>query len=154
MDRIDLLAELSRQAAAVAAKQIALLAEIAREDDSPEEWASLEVGAVLRLAPATAANRMHVATVLAGPLARTLGALSRGEITERHALILATSVAGLPEPVARAVEERTLGHAADQTPGRFAATVRRAVLRLDPAGEEVKHLAAVEERRVVIRPDD
>jgi hypothetical protein len=154
VDRIDLLADLSRQAAAVAAKQIALLAEIAREDDSPEEWASLEVGAVLRIAPATAVNRMHVATVLAGPLARTLGVLSRGEITERHALILATSVAGLTEPVARAVEDRTLDHAGEQPPGRFAATVRRAVLRLDPGGEKAKHLAALEERRVVIRPND
>jgi uncharacterized protein DUF222/HNH endonuclease len=154
MDRIDLLADLSRQAAAVAARQIALLAEIAREDDSPDEWASLEVSAVLHIAPATAANRMHIATTLAGPLARTLGALSRGEITERHALILAAAVIGLTEPVARAVEERTLANAADQTPGRFAATVRRAVLRLDPGGEEVKHLAALGERRVVIRPDD
>lgn len=154
MDRIDLLAELARQSAALAARQIRLLAELAEADGSPDEWASLEVAAVLRIAPATAASRVHLASILARQLPATLAALSCGEVSERNALQVASAVAALPDSVLRAVEQRVLPRAAEQTPGQFAATLRRAVLALDASGAEERHHTALADRRVIIRADD
>src|SRR6185437_7923100 len=52
------------------------------------------------------------------------------------------------------VEARVLPRAAGQTIGQFTAAVRRAVLALDPRGQQKKVEEAVEQRRVCFTPQD
>ncbi len=132
--RVDLLVVLRRQAAFDAARQIELLAAISRDDPSNEKWSIQEIAAVLRIAPATAATHVHRAELLTTTLRKTLAALRAGDITARHAELLASAVMSLDADVARAVEERVLDKAAEQTVSQFRASVTRAVLLLDPEG--------------------
>ncbi len=57
-----------------------------------------------------------------------------GDITARHAELLASAVMHLDPDVARAVEDRVLDKAGEQTVSQFRASVTRAVLLLDPEG--------------------
>ncbi len=151
--RVDLLVVLRRQAGFDAARQIELLAAISRDDPSNEKWSVQEIAAVLRIAPATAATHVHRAEILTTTLRKTLAALRAGDITARHAELLASAVMPLNPAIARAVEERVLDKASEQTVAQFRASVARAVLALDPAGEQERHADAVEQRRVVLTPD-
>ncbi len=151
--RVDLLVVLRRQAGFDAARQIELLAAISRDDPSNEKWSVQEIAAVLRIAPATAATHVHRAEILTTTLQATLAALRAGDITARHAELLASAVMGLDPDIARAVEERVLDRGAEQTVSQFRASVTRAVLLLDPKGEQERHADAVEQRRVVCTPD-
>jgi hypothetical protein len=152
--RIDLLHTLAKQAAWVEARQLELLAVIDAADRSPDRWATEEIAAVLRIAPSTATVRVGLARLLAGPLLATRQALFEGEITARHASVLAEVARRLDESTATAVQDRVLKRGADDTVAEFARRVRRAVLILDPSGHEQRHCAAVDQRRVVITPDD
>jgi Domain of unknown function (DUF222)/HNH endonuclease len=152
--RIDLLHALAKQAAWVEARQLELLAVIDAADPSPDRWATEEIAAVLRIAPSTATVRVALARRLAGPLLATRQALLAGQITARHAAVLAEAVRPLDDATGTAVQDRVLSKGADDTVAEFARRVRRAVLILDPAGQEQRHCAAVDQRRVVITPDD
>jgi hypothetical protein len=152
--RIDLLHALAKQAAWVEARQLELLAVIDAADSSPDRWATEEIAAVLRIAPSTATVRVALARLLAGPLLTTRKALFAGQITARHASVLAEAVRPLDDATATAVQDRVLPKGADDTVAEFAGRVRRAVLILDPAGQEQRHCAALDQRRVVITPDD
>ena len=152
--RIDLLQVLTKQAAWIEARQLELLAVIDAADPSPDRWATEEIAAVLRIAPATATVRVAQAQLLAGPLLVTRQALLGGQITARHASVLAEAVRHLDDATATAVQDRVLGAAADLTVAEFGRRIRRAVLIVDPAGQERRHCVAVEQRRVVITPDD
>jgi hypothetical protein len=151
--RIDLLSALAKQAAWVEARQLELLAVIDAADPSPDRWATEEIAAVLRIAPSTATVRVARARLLAGPLLATRQALFAGQITARHASVLAEAVRPLDDPAATAVQERVLTKGAEDTVAEFARRVRRAVLIVDPSGQEQRHCAAVDQRRVVITPD-
>jgi hypothetical protein len=83
--RIDLLQVLTKQAAWIEARQLELLAVIDAADPSPDRWATEEIAAVLRIAPATATVRVAQAQLLAGPLLVTRQALLGGQITARPA---------------------------------------------------------------------
>jgi uncharacterized protein DUF222 len=109
---------------------------------------------VLRIAPSTATVRVALARRLAGPLLATRQALLAGQITARHAAVLAEAVRPVDDATGTAVQDRVLSKGADDTVAEFARRVRRAVLILDPAGQEQRHCAAVDQRRVVITPDD
>jgi hypothetical protein len=152
--RIDLLQVLAKQAAWVEARQLELLAVIDGADPSPDRWATDEIAAVLRIAPSTATTRVALARLLAGPLLATRKALLEGRITARHALVLAEAARRLDDTTATAVQDRVLATGTDDTVAEFARRVRRAVLILDPSGQEQRHCVAVEQRRVVITPDD
>ena len=119
--RVDLLVVLRRQAGFDAARQIELLAAISRDDPSNEKWSVQEIAAVLRIAPATAATQVHRAELLTTTLRATLAALRAGQITARHAELLASAVMGLDADVARAVEERVLERGGEQTVSQFRA---------------------------------
>ncbi len=90
--RVDLLVVLRRQAGFDAARQIELFAAISRDDPSNEKWSIQEIAAVLRIAPATAATHVHRAELLTTTLRKTLAALRAGDITARHAELLASAV--------------------------------------------------------------
>ncbi len=108
---MDLLVVLRRQAGFDAARQIELLAAISRDDPSNDKWSIQEIAAVLRIAPATAATQVHRAEMLTTTLRKTLAALRAGDITARHAELLASAVLHLDPDIARAVEERVLDQA-------------------------------------------
>jgi hypothetical protein len=152
--RIDLLQVLAKQAAWVEARQLELLAVIDAADPSPDRWATEEIAAVLRIAPSTATVRVGLARLFAGPLLATRQALLEGRITARHASVLAEAARRLEDATATAVQDRVLAMGADDTVSEFARRVRRAVLILDPSGQEQRHCLAFEQRRVVITPDD
>ncbi len=133
--RVDLLVVLRRQAGFDAARQIELLAAISRDDPSNEKWSVQEIAAVLRIAPATAATQVHRAELLTTTLRKTLAALRAGDITARHAELLASAVMHL-DPRMWPARSRN-GYStrrAEQTVSQFRASVTRAVLLLDPEG--------------------
>ena len=86
-----------------------------------EEQARHEVGAALRLSPATAGERTWVATSLRRRLPAALAALQAGEISYLQAAHLTAAVRELDDAAASTVEARVLARAADQTAGRVQA---------------------------------
>ena len=160
--RVDALVGVRRAQAWLASLEHGLLAAMAGEvvtrgderDPSGLCWLAEEVACALRLAPATADDRIRVATELTRRLPATLTALAGGEITGMHAVVLAESVAGLDDEQVAAVQGRVLPRAGGQAVGEFRRAVRRAVLRVDARREEQRHSAAVAERRVVVSARD
>jgi Domain of unknown function (DUF222) len=80
--------------------------------------------------------------------------MGRGEFSRAHAVKLVHAVDDLPHDAALEVQERVPGQAFHQSVSQFAATVRRAVLAVDPRGEDDKHRDEVAKRRVVFTPQD
>jgi hypothetical protein len=113
-----------------------------------EEEARHEVGAALRLSPATAGERTWVATSLRRRLPATLAALQAGEISYLQAAHLVTAVHELPDDAATRVQTRVLAQAADQTLAEFKRATRRAVLAADPASAVERHEKAVAARTI------
>jgi hypothetical protein len=157
--RIDLLIALERQIAWLTARQQQVLASL---DGRAMDWAGKEsidytqeqVGAALRLSPGTAAHRLEVARALADRLPTTLQMLARGQISYLQARTLADAVTELDTATTTKIEDRVLPRAGRQTVGQFRASVRRAVIVVDPRQAEQRHQDAVEHRQVVITPVD
>lgn len=157
--QIDLLVALERQMAWLAVAQQRVLACL---DGRALDWSGTEsidytqeqVGAALRLAPGTATARLRVARTLVERLPATLTMLQRGEISYLHARTLADAVTDLDAKTTATVEDKVLRRAATQTVGQFGASVRRAVIAADPRQADERHDAALEQRRVVVTPQD
>jgi hypothetical protein len=157
--QIDLLIALERQIAWLTARQQQVLATL---DGHALDWAGKEsidyaqeqVGAALRLSPGTAAHRLEVARALADRLPTTLQMLARGQISYLQARTLADAVTELDTATTTKIEDRVLPRAGRQTVGQFRASVRRAVIVVDPRQAEQRHQDAVEHRQVVITPVD
>ena len=82
-----------------------------------EEVRREELAAALRIAPATAQDRIDTARLLVGPLAESWSALQRGEITTGHVRIVVEGAARLPGAVTvmrRSSREDTPQHHADR----------------------------------------
>jgi hypothetical protein len=151
---IDALIASERQLAVVQARQQQLLAELARRDPDGTAYLRDEVAPALRLAPATAHQKLDIAVALTGPLWDTLERLERGEFSYLHAKILATAVEPLTPEVTAQVQQRVLPRASAQTPGEFRASVRRAVAKFDTRNQTKRHAAAYADRKVVHYPED
>jgi len=93
-----------------------------------------EVGAALRLAPGTAAERTEVALALTGRLADTLAAVRRGEVSWRQAADLAVAVRDLPDDLAARVQARVLPRMGARTAAESRRAVQDAVVAVDPDG--------------------
>ena len=91
-----------------------------------------EVGAALRLAPGTAAERTEVALALTGRLADTLAAVRRGEVSWRQAADLAVAVAGCPTRWPRGCRPGRCPGWAARTAAESRRAVRAAVVAADP----------------------
>ncbi len=159
--RVEMLTIWERQASWVAASQQPVLAaldhgpapddETARFHDPSrpdEDWTREEVAAALHLSPCTAAERLRVAHALASRLPQTWAALAQGEITYRQAVAVADATQPLNVDTAAAVERQVLRRAPQQTLGELRRSLRRAVLRADPAAADGAHVRAVAQRRV------
>jgi hypothetical protein len=168
--RLELLASLQVQKAQLAACEQVLLHAIAV--DAPDvavdpwersytgryrggedkDWVDEEVACVLRISARTAGDRLGTAERLVTLFPDTLAALAAGEVSLPHALRLSDATLGLEDQVIGRVEAAVLPKAHKQTPGQFAASIRKAVARYDTRREQQRHQDARAERRVVFTP--
>jgi hypothetical protein len=151
--RIDALLACQRLRAWVDGQEQRLLAAMAPTPDPLDKgFVRDEIGCALRLAPSVVASKLHTATQLVDRLPATLALLEAGAITLSHARVLVEAVLALDNTLASRVEARVLARAPHQSVGAFRAAVHRAVLAVDPAGEEEQHRRQLEDRRVIGRP--
>jgi hypothetical protein len=151
--RVDLLVALEKQAAWVAAAQQRVLARMAVDQaDNEHSWVREDVACALRLSGLTAQRRLAVAGTLFERLPGMLRLLDRGQVSYLHAAALAEAVFGLDAEQARAVEERVLTRAVEQTLAEFKRSVRRAVARVAAATVEEQRAEAMHQRRVAVTP--
>jgi hypothetical protein len=157
--RIDLLVGFERQIAWLQACQQRVLAVLDGEalswgGEESTDFTREQVGAALRLSPGTATDRLAVARLLTDRLPATAERLARGEITYLQAKKLTEAVAVFADDTAAVIEEKVLRRAGEQTLSQFTATLRRAVLAADPRSAEQRHADALDDRRVVLTPQD
>src|SRR5947208_12297322 len=152
--RVDALVSLERQAAWVAAQQQRVLASMAVDEADDRNWVREDVACALRLSGMTAQRRLTVAQTLAERLPATLALLDRGQISYLHAASLAEAVFALDAKQTRAVEERVLARAVEQTLAEFKRSVRRAVAKVAAATVEEQRAEAMKQRRVCATPRD
>jgi len=149
-ERVDALVVLEQQRAWLDGMQQQLLAEVAVHDTSTEKWAREEVAAALGLAPVTAGSRLKNAEQLCTRLPATLDALLAGRITGLKATAITEASYVLADSLLPAFEHRVLKRAPEQTLAQLRQSVKRAVLRFDPASAEQRRQRAVEDRCVRI----
>jgi hypothetical protein len=152
--RVDLLVALERQAAMIAAQQQRVLARMAVEQSDDRNWVREDVACALRMSGMTARRRLAVAQTLTEQLPAMLTLLDRGQVSYLHAAFLAEAVFTLDDKQARAVEERVLARAPEQTLSAFQRSVRRAVARVAAATVEEQRAEAMTQRRVCLTPRD
>src|SRR5947209_5753839 len=151
--RIDALLACQRLRAWTDAQEQRLLAAVAPSGDPLDKgFVRDEIACALRLAPSVVTSKLHTATQLVDRLPATLTLLECGDITFGHARVLVEAVLDLDDTLAGKVEARVLERAPQQSLGAFRAAVTRAVLAVDPRGEQEKHRRQLEQRRVVGRP--
>lgn len=102
--------------------------------------------------PATAFGRLDQALRLVTELPGTFAMLTAGEISFRHAELIADATIGLESSEMLLVEARVLEKSIGQTPAEFGRAARRAAAAVAPHIAEQKHDAAVAGRCVRRRP--
>jgi hypothetical protein len=116
---------------------------------SRDDYAREEVAAALRLSFTTAGSRLATARDLAGRLPETRDALAAGRIGYWHAHSVAEATATLDAATAATLERAVLsGGGPDETLARFRRRLRRALIAVDPAGADQRHLRNLAQRRV------
>ena len=145
-----------------AARQARLLAELARRrptDRAPysarwagvgSEYAPDEVGVALHLARGTACARIGLACRLLATLPDTFALWEAGRIDTAKARAVDDATVVLSDELARAVQDRVLPRAPEQTLAQLKAALARAVIAADPDGAEARHRQARRDRRVVV----
>ena len=162
---IEAMVGFDRLASWAAARQARLLAELARRrptDRAPysarwagvgSEYAPDEVGVALHLARGTACARVGLACRLLATLPDTFALWEAGRIDTAKARAIDDATWMLSPELARAVQDRVLPRAPEQTLAQLKAALARAVLAVDPDGAEQRHRQARRDRRVVISPE-
>ena len=160
-DRIDYLTAFERQCSWVSALQQRAIFAVAGANPSEgggpfsgvDETEREDISTALRLAPATAQNRIDIARTLVNFLPNTCAALATGEISAAHATVIAkeTSSAirdGLPEFALYEIEQKALAFAEFHTPGQVANQVRNSIAHFAPEEFEEAVTRAESMRRV------
>ncbi len=119
---------------------------------SPE--AAAEVGLALTMSQFGATLWADLAVTLRWRLPGTHAALSEGRIDMPRARLIAELTSVLNDAGAREVEERVLGRAEHQTTGQLRATLRRAVISVDPGAAERRREEAERRARVGLFADE
>jgi hypothetical protein len=119
---------------------------------SPE--AAAEVGLALTMSQFGATLWADLAVTLRWRLPGTHAALSEGRIDMSRARLIAELTSVLNDAGARQVEERVLGRAEHQTTGQLRATLRRAVISVDPGAAERRREEAERRARVGLFADE
>jgi hypothetical protein len=116
--------------------------------------AAAEVALELTMSQYGASAWTDLAVQLGWRLTATSEALAAGVIDVYRARLIAEATGKLPDAAARAVEERVLAKAGEQTPGMLRADLRRAVIAADPQGAEERRKAAERQAKVVLYPGE
>ncbi|MCW2541097.1 MAG: hypothetical protein JWN95_2822 [Frankiales bacterium] len=131
-----------------------LLAGAAAADMSEGQWSRDEVAVVLGLAPVTAGAQLAQATALTTRLPGVLAALLGGRVSALQARAIVESSYQLPDELAAALEAAVLPRAGEQSLSELKRSLRRAVLRLDPASAEHRRRTARADRQVRLSPGE
>jgi Domain of unknown function (DUF222)/HNH endonuclease len=162
---IEALVGFDRVASWATARQARLLAELAARrptDRAPNsarwagvgsEYAPDEAGVALHLSRGAACARIGTAVRLLAVLPETHAAWEAGRIDTAKARAVDDATWTLTPELARAVQDRVLPRAPEQTLTQLKGALARAVLAVDPEGAETRHREARRERRVVVTPE-
>jgi hypothetical protein len=112
-----------------------------------------QVSLALTMSQAGAEWWTNLAVDLQWRLAATGLALREGTIDLARAKAIAEATGPLDDAKARAVEDRVLPRAGEQTTGQLRASLRRAVITADPEGAERRREQAERQAKVVLYPD-
>ena len=151
------------------ARELAAVAEIAaraavRDDSVPvgpnggparvPDDAADEVALALCMSRFGASWWTNTAITLSWRLPNTMDALRAGTIDLSRAKLIAEATSLLDDDTARAVEDRVLPSAGQQTLGQLRAALRRAVISVDPHGAEKRRQEAERKARVGLYGDE
>lgn len=114
----------------------------------PGDLVATEIAPALRMAPRTAASRVHEAQRIVTELPATLAALARGDIDKARAFVIDRATAVLDPQLAGKVERQLLPKAVDQTPGELRAAAEKAVIAANPTAAERRRKLAMRDRAV------
>ena len=112
-----------------------------------------QVSLALTMSQAGAEWWTNLAVDLQWRLAATGQALRDGTIDLARAKAIAEATGPLDDAKARAVEDRVLPRAGEQTTSQLRASLRRAVITADPDGAERRRRQAERQAKVVLYPD-
>src|SRR5689334_3841865 len=133
--------------------QLEQLAAYARQTEG-DEFAPLEVAALLHISEAAARRRLQFAVALTRRLPETLAALRQGWIEEYKAQLIADAVEPLSDEHALVVEARVLDKAGQQTPNQLRHRLAKVVMTVDPEGAEERRRERLRGRRVEAQPTE
>jgi hypothetical protein len=150
------------------AQELAAVAEVARrsgvtDDPSLErdparkleaEFAPNEIALALTMTQFAGEYWMSLAVSLSGRLPGTLSALHSGLIDLSRAKLIDQYTTPLDDDLAQAVERKILPRAPRQTTTQLAASLRRAVMSVDPTAAERRRKEAERHTRVELTGDD
>ncbi|MEO6703075.1 MAG: DUF222 domain-containing protein [Jatrophihabitantaceae bacterium] len=152
--RIDLLALLDEQLNWLQSAKARVLAVI-DEGDSTEQRLSQEAVSLALMVPGRSAEQqLKISRTLVDQLPNTLDLLSSGQISARHAEVIAEASWRLPPELLPRFEQLVTERAGEQTVPRLKQTVKRALIALDPATAQQRHERAAAERRIGFQPAD
>ncbi|MEO6503248.1 MAG: DUF222 domain-containing protein [Jatrophihabitantaceae bacterium] len=151
-ERINAAADLQRQQAWLAARQLSLLSLISAHDSTQKHWCVEEVGCALGLAGRAAQNLLKNAEQLCRQLPATLSALSEGRISVTQATAITEASYPLPDEVLADYQSQVLKDAHQQSTAQLTRAAKRAALRLDPASAELRHQRSMSDRHIRIAP--
>ena len=153
--RVDLVELYERAVAMLQGRQQAALAAVVDATTSlglEGDLARHEIGAALRLAPVTAAERTMVARELTGRLSATLALMNRGRVSWAQGRVLADGVRDLPDELAAAVQARVLPKLGELTVAETRRLVQAAVVAVDPGSAAERHQRARKARTIEAMP--
>ncbi len=156
-DALEELAVLQLEKAALDAREqrlVARLDSLDRVENPDTRWTRESVAAILRCAPVTAQHKLTMAGVLVTELPATLQALDAGVLTPAHVRVVLDAVTVLDVGASAALQARVLPQAESLSVAEFRKRCIRAVLTVDPDGADRRHEAALDQRRVDIRPTE
>ena len=154
---MDAIVGFERIAAWAQARQSRLIASLAQrraEPGSVTDWAADEIGTALHLSTGTAAGRTQLAGALRDRLPDTLALWEQGRLDQRRVAAICDATAALAPEHAIAVEARVLPRAPEQTAAQLRASLKRAIIGVDPDGATERHEVARKGRRVAVNPED
>jgi hypothetical protein len=144
------------------ARRLALIAEkVATPSIDPYAWSTAqaanrvlvaEISCALAIPESTTQSLVSDSEILVNDLPATMVALSAGDISWRHAQIMADHAGSLPAEARAAFELRVLPYATTHTAARFNRYARTQWERMHPESIEERHETAVEKRSVYLQP--
>ena len=126
----------------------------ARAEEPLAGFAMDEVALELHITRNAAGSRLYLGCNLVERLPATLAAMERGEIGLYKARVLEELTHPLSPEAARAVEEKVLARAPEQTAPQLRQATRWAVLHVDPDGVRARHVQRKAGRKVVECPTE